>query len=250
MLLNCGVGEDSWESLGLQGDRTVHPKRDQSWVFTGIADVEAETPILWPPDWGQEEKEMTEDEVMRWLDGITNSMDMSLSKLQELVMDRETWGAAVHGVAKSQRQLSNWTELKCQSYLSGIPLSLTANRQWSFLNICVYINFSFNDLILLSKNQIWFPQWFCLTCAVSIHRISFSGAAAESPRLWWCRSSREELPHVRGQEWRPRGATPCPRSGGCMGAGMPRGATPRSMSRGAAVRRYPSSKVRETQVRW
>ena len=50
MLLNCGVGDDTWESLGLQGDPTVHPKADRSWVFTGRTDVEAETPVLWPPD--------------------------------------------------------------------------------------------------------------------------------------------------------------------------------------------------------
>ena len=50
MLLNCGVGEDSRESLGLQGDPPVHPKGNQSWVFIGRTDVEAETPILWPPD--------------------------------------------------------------------------------------------------------------------------------------------------------------------------------------------------------
>ena len=82
MLLNCGVGEDSWESLGLGKEiQLVHPKGDQSWVFFGMTDAKADTPILWPPhakhwligkvsdvgrDWGQEEKGTTEDEMAGW----------------------------------------------------------------------------------------------------------------------------------------------------------------------------------------
>ena len=124
MLLNCGVGEDSWKSLGLQEDQISQSSRKsvlnihwKDWCWSSSCSTLAtwceepthykKTLMLGKVEGGKRRRRWR----MRWLDGITDPIDMSLNKLQEMVKDRESWHVAVYGVTKSWTGLSNWTGL-------------------------------------------------------------------------------------------------------------------------------------------
>ena len=125
VLKNCGfwvvVLEKTLESpLDSKDIKPVNPKGNQPWIFIGRTDPEAEAPILWPldansrligkdRDAGKTESKRRGQQSMRWLDSITDSIDVNLSKLQEIVKEREAWHPAVHGVTKSWTWPSLWT---------------------------------------------------------------------------------------------------------------------------------------------
>ena len=138
MLLNCGVGEDSWESHRLQEIQPVHSKGDQSWVFFGRNDVKAETPVLWPPyakswliwkdcdagrDWGQEEKGITEDEMAGWhhrLDGHEFEWTLGVDDGQGGLACCSSWS---HKESHTTEWL-NWIELSPEYVL--MPMIMIA----------------------------------------------------------------------------------------------------------------------------
>ena len=150
MLLNCGVGEDSWESLGLQGDPTSHSKGDQSWVFFGRHDAKAETPVLWPPhvkswligkdsdagrDW-QDEKGTTEDEMAGWhhgLDGRESEWTPGDGAGRGGLACCDSWGRK----ESDTTERLNWTELNWtpprlfSSFNSELKCHLLGGLHWS-----------------------------------------------------------------------------------------------------------------------
>ena len=180
MLLNCGVEEDSWESLGLQGDPTSHSEGDQPWDFFGRNDVKAETPVLWPShvkswligkdsdagrDWGQEEKGTTEDEMVgwhHWLDGHESGWTPGVGDGQGGLVCCNSWGLK----ESDTTERLNWTELNQDSVTRRADiLSLS---QYTVVGSLAEIYFS-----LLFTINLNYPYW-SVSCLLWSSRVGQS----------------------------------------------------------------------------
>ena len=156
------VLEKTLESpLDCQEIKPVNPKGNKSWIFIRRTDAEAQAPILWSPNgknwligkdlmlWKTKGRRRRGRQRVRWLDRITNLIDMSLSKLQVLVMDREAWRATVHGVTKIRTRLSEWmkSELQIGSCQEHLPVTEHQKGISHFLCYCGYCPSTLNSQI-------------------------------------------------------------------------------------------------------